>query len=68
MGHHLERSVDAYNNAVGSVETRVLSAARKFEELGTAAKNDIPELSQLEKTSRPIQSTRWPTLTTGQKK
>jgi len=68
MGHHLERSVDAYNKAVGSVESRVLSAARKFKELGTAAKDDIPELSQLEKTPRPIQSTQWPALTTGQKK
>ncbi len=52
MGRHLERSVEAYNRAVGSVESRVLVAARRFKELGATAQGDIPELSQVEKMPR----------------
>ena len=52
MGRHLERSVEAYNRAVGSVESRVLVAARRFKELGATAQGDIPELSQVDKIPR----------------
>ena len=52
MGRHLERSVEAYNRAVGSVESRVLVAARRFKELGATAQGDIPELSRVEKMPR----------------
>ena len=52
MGRHLERSVEAYNRAVGSVESRVLVAARRFKELGATAQGEIPELSQVEKMPR----------------
>ena len=34
MGKALNRSVDHYNKAVGSMETRVLPSARKFESMG----------------------------------
>lgn len=56
VGNHLEKAVDAYNKAVGSLETRVLSGARRFKELGVSAKSDIPELEPVDRTVRRIQT------------
>jgi len=54
LGTNLDRAVDAYNQAVGSLEGRVLVSARKFAELGTSVAEDIPELEPLEKTARTL--------------
>ncbi|MCP4547447.1 MAG: DNA recombination protein RmuC [bacterium] len=56
LGKSLGRSVDIYNKAVGSLETRVLSAARKFPELGVPSKREIPEVQPVDRTARSLES------------
>jgi DNA recombination protein RmuC len=53
VGQALEKSVQAYNRAVGSLETRILPAARKFKELGIASDKDLKVLGPIEAAARP---------------
>lgn len=48
VGQALGKSVSAYNRAVGSLETRILPAARRFKELGVSSDRDIPVLESTE--------------------
>ena len=52
----LDNSVEAYNRAVGALESRVLVSARKFKEYGTAAGNEIKDSEIIEKETRAIQN------------
>lgn len=52
----LDRAVDAYNKSVRSLETRVLVSARRFKELNASTLDDIPQISEIDKTSRLIES------------
>jgi DNA recombination protein RmuC len=52
MGRNLTQSVDAYNRAVGSLETRVLPAARRFQELGAAGGEEIEVLEAVDRAVR----------------
>jgi DNA recombination protein RmuC len=54
VGTNLDRAVEAYNQAVGSLENRVLVSARKFSELGASVAKDIPELEPIETTARAL--------------
>jgi DNA recombination protein RmuC len=54
IGTNLDRAVDAYNQAVGSLESRVLVSARKFAELGASVAEDIPSLEPIETTARAL--------------
>ena len=54
VGASLNKSVTAYNKAVGSLEARVLPSARRFKDLGIGSEKDIPKLESLEQAPRPV--------------
>ena len=57
LGKSLRQTVDHYNKGVGSLESRVLPAARRFEELGVApAASSIPPLEPVELDPREAQA------------
>ena len=53
VGRSLDAAVGAYNEAVGSLETRVLVTARKFPELGTGG-DELPETAPIDRQTRPF--------------
>jgi DNA recombination protein RmuC len=57
LGRGLDTAVDAYNKAVGSLESRVMVTARKFEELETAPFGvQVEQLEPVDKLARAIQA------------
>ena len=56
LGRNLDNSVDAFNKAVASYDSRVLPGARKFTELGISTKKKPPKVEQVEHMTRRIES------------
>lgn len=57
LGKSLDTAVQRYNQAIGSLETRILPQARKFKELGASPEgNEIEPLKAIETSSRALSS------------
>ncbi|MEN6452552.1 MAG: DNA recombination protein RmuC [Thermoguttaceae bacterium] len=56
LGRGLGNAIEAYNGAVGSLESRVLVSARRFKELGAVSGAEINELTPIGTSSRLLQS------------
>ena len=54
VGKGLEKANAAYNSAVGSMEARVLPAARRFKDLGAASGEELPIVQPVETTPRAL--------------
>lgn len=60
LGKRLSGSVESYNRAVGSMEQSVFPVARKLPELDRSlAADDLPDLQQVEKVPRQLESPDW---------
>jgi DNA recombination protein RmuC len=54
VGRALARSVQAYNSAVGTLESRVLVTARRLKDKGVTAPEEFPEPATVDQTPRPL--------------
>lgn len=59
-GRGLESAIRSYNEAVGSLETRVLPSARKFKEHGVAPAAELAELEVVDRSIRPVTAAELP--------
>ncbi|MCI0502546.1 MAG: DNA recombination protein RmuC [Fusobacteria bacterium] len=50
----LDKSVEAYNKAIGTFESRVLPTTRKFKELGISSDKELGELTDIEKQTKDL--------------
>ncbi len=53
-GQRLGATVDAYNDAVGSLERQVMPQARRFTELGAISGDPLPELAPVDRLTRAV--------------
>ena len=60
VGRGLESAIRSYNEAVGSLETRVLPSARKFKEHGVAPAAELAELDVVDRSIRPVTAAELP--------
>lgn len=54
LGSHLKMAVGDYNRAVGSIEGRVLPAARDMAKLGAGTNEPLPTPTEIEEAPRPL--------------
>lgn len=62
LGDAIGRTVDTYNDTVGSLEKNVLTSARKFRELRPASSAQLAEVKDIEKMPRRLDGGKWPVL------
>ena len=54
VGRSLAKSVQCYNAAVGTLESRVLVTARRLKDKGVTSSEEFPELETVDQTPRPL--------------
>ena len=54
VGRGLAKSVESYNSAVGTLESRVLVTARRLKDKGVTSAGEFPELETVDQTPRPL--------------
>jgi DNA recombination protein RmuC len=59
LGEAIEKTVQTYNQTVGSMERHVMSSARKFRELRPASAEDMKEAVEIEVNPRRLDSAKW---------
>jgi len=56
LGRSLAGSVQHFNKAVGSFDSRILPSAKKFNEMGISANKDVDRVEQIESSTRSLES------------
>lgn len=56
LGKAIDATVQRYNSAVGSIDTRLVPTLRKFEETGARGGKDLVEIKQVEQTARRLEA------------
>jgi DNA recombination protein RmuC len=64
LGSAIERTVETYNQTVGSLERNVLSSARKFSELRPANSGQLEEVTEVDNGPRRLDASKWRLLET----
>jgi DNA recombination protein RmuC len=54
VGRHLHKSVESFNRAAGSYQSRVMPAGRRFRELGAAGPEQIPLIEVIDEIPRSL--------------
>ena len=60
MGNSLNQTVRHFNSGVGSLESRVLTSARRFKELGVSSSQEIPEIPTIDTQVRELSNVPLP--------
>ena len=64
LGCAIEKSVEAYNQTVGSLERNVLTSARKFKDLRPASAGELEEPELVDTNPRRLDAGKWRVLET----
>ncbi len=59
LGDAIGKTVETYNQTVGSLEKNVLTSARRFKELSPANAAQLEEAAEVELTPRRLDSVKW---------
>jgi DNA recombination protein RmuC len=62
LGDAIGKTVETYNQTVGSLEKNVLTSARKFKDLSPANAPQLEEISEIDLTPRRLDSPKWKAL------